>query len=76
MAKIDDLNVSISRMVYEEAFALVKRLRESRRIQKKAVKTRKASVSRVAKRPKDLLTMLTPEEKAILLATLGGGESD
>ena len=74
MATIDDLNISISNMVYEEAFALVKRLRESRRIKKgKFSKPRASSSPRTPKKPKDLLTMLTPEQKAILLETLEGG---
>ena len=74
MATLQNLNVSILSMKPEEAFALVKRLRESRRIQKniKVIVKRDSAVSRVSKpkTPKDFASALSAEQKAMLLKLL------
>jgi len=71
MAQIDDLNVSISSMNPEEAFALVKSLRESRRIKKKVTKPRGSTSSGASRaKPKDPLANLTQEQKAVLITML------
>lgn len=71
MATIENLNISITSMKHEEAFALVKQLRESRRTPKNikfVVKRETTTKPRVAKatKPKDLATLLSPEQRAAL----------
>jgi ribosomal protein L7/L12 len=81
MARIEDLNVSILEMSYEEAFELVKRLRESRRTKKDTrVFVRRSSspgtkmkTTKAPKEPKDFASLLTAEQKAALLKELTGG---
>ena len=68
MATINDLNISITSLSHEAQQLLIKQLRESRRIPKKkrVVIGRKAT----AKKPKDLISSLTDEQKKQLLALL------
>lgn len=78
MATIENLNVSILKLPYEEAFALVKRLRESRRTKKvtRVVIKNTNATPRVAKpkNPKDFAALLTSEQKAALLKLLTNGD--
>lgn len=75
MAKIDSLNESISSMEFQEAFNLVKVLRESRRTKKttRVSVRRSSSKTTTPKKPKDLVSLLTPEQKELLIKELTGG---
>ena len=70
MATINDLNISITNLSHEAQQLLIKQLRESRRIPKKkrVVVGRKAT----SKKPKDLISSLTNEQKKQLLKLLEG----
>jgi len=80
MATIDSLNISILKMPFEQAFNLIKSLRDSRRIKK----TTKLFVSRTPKKGKGTkaktktnpIDLLTTEQKAKLFAELTGGIDD
>ena len=74
MATISDLNISLLSMNNEEAFALIKRLRESRRIKKiKRTSAKSKSKTISARKPKNILGQLTTEQKQKLLFELTGG---
>ena len=66
METIDDLNKSICDMSDEEAFSLLKELRQSRRTSKKKPTERRKAESQVEK----MLSKITPEMAKRLLEVL------
>ncbi len=78
MATIDNLRVSILNMSEEDGFALIRRIRDSRRtpppVPKKA---KKASTAKKQAKPKktadQLVDEMSPAQKAALLKQLTGG---
>ncbi len=75
MATIHDLNVSIAQMPFQEAMAIIKKVRDSRRIAKASVKTstkRKATTK--IRKPKltlkQILATLPENERKKMIAEL------